>query len=100
MKFLIKLIILVFVLFQFSSTIIYLIENEEGKSFSIDLVDEDQGNSKETKEVKEFKTYYIICNNKLNELTLSNSSIEVLSSYLLKKYKVSASIFIPPPKEI
>ena len=49
MKFLIKLIILVFVLFQFSSTITYLIEDEGGKSFSIDLVDEDQGNSKETK---------------------------------------------------
>ena len=100
MKLLIKLIVLVFVLFQFSSTIIYLIENEKDKDFSIDLVDEDQGSSKEIKEVKKFKNDFIANNSRFNNFYLLKSSIKIQSFYLLKDYKISSSIIIPPPKEV
>lgn len=101
MRFLIKLILLVFVIFQFSSTIVYLIENEKSKSFSIDLVDEDQSDSKETNKVKELEKDFIVYNlNKCNNFLWYKTSIKVPILYLIRDYTVSASIFILPPKEV
>lgn len=97
MKFLVRLLLIFFIAFQFSSSIIYLIKKETGNDISISIIEEEKVNSKV---VKDFKSYFIYDNGKLFNFISDNSSRKVQSLYILKEYKVFASIFIPPPNKI
>jgi hypothetical protein len=96
MKFLTKILLLFFVLFQFSTTILSFVENGNKSKISIVLLDEDS--SKETKEIKELKTEFIVSQS--NEFFVKTSFKEKDKNYyyLLTDYISEHNLFLPPPE--
>lgn len=94
MKFLVKFVVLIFVLFQFLSAIYYLIDNNTFNSPSIELIDEDLSSTDEAIKVSQFIFYSY----KSKSLINTKTNCKVPSKYLLKQYLVPMSIFVPPPK--
>jgi hypothetical protein len=96
MKFLTKILLLFFVLFQFSATIISFVENGNNSKVSIVLFDEDS--SKETKEIKELRAEFILSNS--NEFYLKTNFNQVNKNfyYLLTDYISEYILFLPPPE--
>jgi hypothetical protein len=91
-KFLIKIILFLFLFVQTAPTLVCFIDNE--KSISLVLADEDEN----SKEDKEFKTVFIF-NEQKSFLSFSQEiSTEINNNYLIKHYKVYPSLHIIPPK--
>lgn len=96
MRFLSRLFLLFFIVFQFSSTILYLIEDSSKNPISIGLMDEDQRDLEDTISIK-----YFLSNIPYNTVFFSNVFCSKFqSTYIFKEYRVVASIVIPPPKEV
>jgi hypothetical protein len=91
-KFLLKIMLLVFLFVQSVPTLVCLIDNE--KTCSISLMDED-GNSKED---KEFKTEFIFNETKSHIVFNQEISNKISNDYLIKDYKIDTSVDIMPPK--
>ncbi|MFK6999812.1 hypothetical protein [Flavobacterium oreochromis] len=95
MKFLTSILLFSFLSFQFLPSIIILIENEKESKVSWLLLEEDNEDSKETKEVK-MEFLFVSLTNELVILTKkerTNNSI-----YLLKDYLAHLLLHYTPPK--
>ncbi len=92
MKFLIQIILSLFLFVQTAPTLLCLFDND--KSISINLVDEDEN----SKEEKEFKAEFIFVDKELTFLSQNMGSKSVNEEYLIKNYKVYSSLIIIPPK--
>jgi hypothetical protein len=87
-------------MFQFSTSILCLLEDENSEDITISMQDDKQDDSKEGKELKDFKTEFINHNDKLFSFFSLSSSNKTQFTYVIKKYIVSSSIVVPPPKEV
>ncbi len=100
MKHLSSLLIILFITFQFSTSFIYFVDNFNNNNIAIEILDEEEEDSKELKEYKELKSDFLQ-NNKIYFNFLSDlKSSRLISFYLIKKYKVATSITILPPENV
>ncbi len=98
MKFISSMFILLFITFQFSTSIVYFVGNCNDSSIAIYDQEEEEENSKETKESKELKSEFISSKNSIFSFTTNFKSSKVVSFYLINKYQVSTTITILPPE--
>lgn len=99
MKFLAKIVLVFFVFFQFTPSIIYLIDSDKDKETVMIIIDEDQEeNSKENKELKEFKSEFIYTKSKDESFSFKEYTRKVCKLYLLKEYATETTQFYLPPK--
>jgi hypothetical protein len=86
--------------FQFSTSIICLIEKLDDTTIGIYDQDEDNENSKESKENKELKSDFI--ENSIFDFafTPNNQSSKIDVFYLISDYKTSTTITILPPEQV
>jgi hypothetical protein len=91
-KFLIKIILVLFLYVQIAPTLVCLIDNE--KHCSISLTDEDEN----SKEEKEFKVEFIFNEVKSHFVFNNEISNKISNDYLIKDYKIYTSVNIIPPK--
>jgi len=96
MKFLTKIVLGVFILFQFSTIIVCIINSRNETTFTYNITEEEE-HSKETKEIK---SVFVINNYKLLPLFDEKPSKKVHDYYLLKHYVANSTIFLPPPEEV
>lgn len=100
MKYLSTLLLVLFLSFQFSTSIICFIENCNDVNIGIYDQDEEEENSKESKENKELKSDFIENSNFDFAFLLNNKSSKVDAFYLISEYKVATTITILPPKQV
>jgi hypothetical protein len=99
MKFLTRILLLLFVFFQFSSSIIYLIETESETKISI-VFEEEENSKEESKEVKDFKTEFIY--EKKFDTLLNFEEISTVDNhnYIMKESTLKSTLFLPPPEQV
>ena len=98
MKFISSMFILLFITFQFSTSIVYFVGNCNDSSIAIYDQEEEEENSKETKESKELKSEFISSKNSIFSFATNFKSSKVVPFYLINKYQVSTTITILPPE--
>ncbi len=86
--------------FQFSTSIVCLIENGNNTTIGIYDQDEEEQNSKENKENKELKSDFIENNNFDFAFLCNNKSSKIDVFYLISDYKASTTITILPPEQV
>lgn len=96
MKFFTKIVLGIFILFQFSTIIVCIINSRNETTFTYNITEEEE----HSKEVKEIKSAFVISKYKLLSLFDEMPSKEVHDTYLLKQYAVNPSIFILPPEQV
>lgn len=100
MKYISSILLVLFLSFQFSSSIIYVIENGNNTTFSIYDQEEDNENPKESKGNKELKSDFIENSNYDFAYTPNNQSSKIDVIYLISDYKASTTISILPPEQV
>ncbi|MGH2664897.1 hypothetical protein [Flavobacterium sp.] len=98
MKFLTKIVLAIFILFQFSSIIVCVINERSKTNFTYNITEEEEHSH--SKQIKEVKSEFVVHNNKLNILFDEMPSKKVHDYYLLKHYVANATIFLPPPEQV
>lgn len=93
MKFFARIFLAIFILFQFSSIIICLINDRNETKFSYNITEEEH-----SKEVKQLKSEFIVTNNKLFTPFVENPSKKIQDTYLLKHYAANSPVFLVPPE--
>ncbi|MES2811938.1 MAG: hypothetical protein V4670_05645 [Bacteroidota bacterium] len=96
MKFFTKIVLGVFILFQFSTIIVCIINERNDTAFTYNITEEEE----HSKEVKEIKSAFVISKYKLLPLYDEVTSLEVHDTYLLKHYAVNSTIFLLPPEQV
>lgn len=94
------ILLILFIVNQFSTSIICLLQNDKEVNISIyDQEEEEEEISKENKEYKEFKSKFI--GNKNFDLVFFayNKSSKINAFYLISEYKVATTITILPPEQ-
>jgi len=93
MKFAVKLVLIIFVTFLSTPTIVSLIEKNSDTSYFYSVSEEEQSN-KEIKAEFNFDTSFefIVFSNPVSK--------PILSKNLLKHDAISSKIFIPPPEQV
>ncbi len=98
MKFIVITLIILFITFLSTPTLVLLIEKSADISLIYDLSEKE--NQKESKEIKEVKVDFINKNH-IEFITFnSNYSKKIISENVLKHDPISEEIFIPPPELI
>lgn len=97
MKFFAKILLGIFILFQFSSIIVYVVKERNKTNISLSITEEEEENAKEIKMVQ---TEFVICSEKLYASIFEKTTQEAQDTYLLKKYFASATIFLVPPEQV
>lgn len=93
MKFAVKIVLVIFITFLSTPTIVSLIEKKNDTSFFYSMAEEEESH-------KDFKVEFIF-HSPFELIVFSNpASKPILSKNLLKHDNLSASIFIPPPEQI
>ncbi len=100
MKFISSIFILLFVTFQFSTSIVYFVDNCNDSSIVIYDQEEEEENSKETKESKELKSEFLASKSSIFSFATNFKSSKIVTFYLINKYQVSTTITILPPEMI
>ena len=100
MKFISSIFILLFVTFQFSTSIIYFVGSCNSSTIAIYDQEEDDEDSKETKETKELKSEFIANNNSNVSFAKKFKTSKIVTFYLINKYQVATKITILPPEQI
>lgn len=96
MKFLTKIVLVIFILFQFSSVIACVINEKNGNKITYAMSDEEE----HSKGPKELKSDFIVTDYKLVTPFVENPSTEIQDTYLLKHYVTNPSIFLLPPEQV
>jgi len=100
MKFLTRIILVFFIFFQFSSSIIYLIETDKKTKITM-VLDEEENSKEESKEIKEFKTEFLAQRIAISLFSFDfNSNEDNHHYYLLKDYTSKSNLFLPPPEQV
>ncbi len=94
MKFAVKIVLIIFIAFLSTPTIVSLIEKSNEKSYYYDLTEEDHQSEKEILADFAFYEYQ-----EFIAFATKKSSL-ILSENLSKHDNISAAIFIPPPEQI
>ena len=97
MKFFSRIILVYFIFFQFSSSVLILINSDKGNKITMNFLDEDE-HSKEIEKNKEIKFEYIYAHANDFLFFIKETTSKVSKPYLLKKYSTFSTQFIPPPE--
>ncbi len=100
MKFISSIFILLFVTFQFSTTILYFVGNCDEVFVAVYDQEEEDENSKETKDSKELKSEFLVNKNTNFSFAENLKTSKIIPFYLINKYKVSTTITILPPEQV
>jgi hypothetical protein len=96
MKFLVKIVIAFFILFQFSTVIICVINEKNDSAIAYNITEEEE-NQKLTKQIKtEVVFEKSLYNQFFVEETLNNN----FEFYLLKEYSSTLKSFYSPPEQV
>ncbi|EPE9899725.1 hypothetical protein ACSN7Q_000850 [Flavobacterium psychrophilum] len=96
MKFFTRLILPVFILFQFSTIIICVVNARNESKITLNITEEEDC----SKDVKEIKAVFVVDSYKLLPVFDEVPKKKVHDYYLLKKYMADATIFLLPPKQV
>ncbi|MBP9849935.1 MAG: hypothetical protein KBC58_10905 [Flavobacterium sp.] len=96
MKFFTKIVLVIFILFQFSSIIVCVINERNDTKFTFNITEEEE----HSKEVKVIKSAFVISKYKLLPLFDEATSLQIQDTYLLKQYAVNPTIFHLPPEQV
>lgn len=96
MKFFAKIFLGIFILFQFSTIIICVINDRNKTNITINITEEEE----HAKEIKVVKSEFVVMSNKLSASFIDNSSQKAQDTYLLKNYAANATIFLVPPEQV
>ena len=96
MKFFTKIVLGIFILFQFSTIIVCIINSRNETKFTYNITEEEE----HSKGTKELKSEFIVTNYKLVTPFVENPSKKVQDTYLLKHYVANSPIFILPPEQV
>ncbi len=96
MKFSASILLLFFITFLSTPTVVMLIEKKADISLVYDFSEEE--NQKENKEVKELKSDFTLKNQMELFAFKFNYSKNIISENVLKHNPISEEIFIPPPE--
>ncbi len=100
MKKILYLLLILFITNQFSASLVSLTENCGNVNIGIFDQDEEEENSKESKDTKELKSDFIENKNFDFAFSNNNKSPKINTFYLIAKYKVATTINILPPKRV
>lgn len=96
MKFFTKIVLAVFILFQFSTVIISVINEKNGVRFSYAITEEEEHH----KNTKQIISEFIVENESLGHFFAEIQSKEIPDFYLLKNYRVNKCIDLLPPEQV
>lgn len=96
MKFLIKIVIAFFILFQFSSVIICLINEKNDSAIACNINEEEE----QQKFTKQIKTEIVFEKNIYNHFIVEESPKNTFDFYLLKEYSSTLQSFFSPPEQV
>ncbi len=96
MKFFTKIVLVIFILFQFSSVIICIINEKNESKFSYTITEEEE----QHKNTKQIVSEFIVENEGFGDLFVEIFSKEIPHFYLLKKYRVNSCIDLLPPEQV
>ena len=96
MKFFTRIVLAIFILFQFSTIIICVINARNETNIAINITEEEE----HSKHIKEVKSVFVASNYKLLPLFDEDSEKKVHDYYLLKKYVAESTIFLLPPEQV
>ena len=94
MKFVVKILLVVFLVFLSTPTIVSMIEKSTDTSFFFDLSEEEEESQKEFK--ADFKFYSAL---EFVAFSIDTSNL-ILSESLSKHDNISATIFVTPPEQV
>ncbi|TGD56949.1 hypothetical protein [Flavobacterium humi] len=98
MKFLTRIVLGIFILFQFSSVIVCVINERSKTNFAYTITEEEEHSH--SKQVKEVKSEFVVLNHKLIIPFDEMPSKKVHDYYLLKHYVTNPTIFLLPPEQV
>lgn len=97
MKFLTKIVLGIFILFQFSTIIVCIINSRSETAFTYNITEEEEHSKGNTKQIK---SEFVVSKYKLLSLFDELPSKKVHDTYLLKHYVASSTILLRPPKHV
>ena len=101
MKFLLKIVIILFLAFQFLPAIVSCMDKEKGEKISLVLLDEDEDGSEESKEIKEFKEFkseYLPSQLELQFVNFTSDKLQAADTYRLNTYTTVTVLPVLPPE--
>lgn len=96
MKFFTKIVLAVFILFQFSTIIVCVINEKNDAKFSYTITEEEEHHQK----TKQIISEYIIGHENFGDLFAESLLKEIPDFYLLKNYRVNKHIDLLPPEQV
>lgn len=97
MKFFAKIVLAVFIFFQFSSVIVCIINEKNDTKISYLITEEEEEHHQKTKQII---SEYIIGHENFGNLFAEALSKEIPDFYLLKNYRVNTYIDLLPPEQV
>ena len=96
MKFVVKIVLIVFLVFLSTPTIVSLIEKSTDTSFFFDLSEEEEEEESQKEFKADFKFYSAL---EFVDFSIDTSNL-ILSESLSKHDNISATIFVTPPEQV
>lgn len=96
MKFFTKIVLGVFILFQFSTIIVCIINEKNGTSFAYNITEEEE----HQKTAKQVKAEVVFEKNVFQDFIINETTQDNFEEYLLKDYSSDPLLFFPPPEQV
>ncbi|WP_136668494.1 hypothetical protein [Flavobacterium sp. H122] len=96
MKFFAKIVLAFFMLFQFSSVIICVINEKNNSAIAFNITEEEE----HQKVTKQLKSEVVFGKNIYDEFIVENSQKNNFDFYLLKDYSSALNPFFSPPEQV
>ena len=96
MKFFTKIVLGIFLLFQFSTIIVCIINEKNDTAFTYNITEEEE-HQKNTKEVK---AEVVFEKNVFHDFIIKETTQDNFEVYLLKDYASDPLLFFPPPEQV
>ncbi|MFC4817790.1 MULTISPECIES: hypothetical protein [unclassified Flavobacterium] len=96
MKFFTKIVLVVFILFQFSSIVVCIINEKNDAAFTFNITEEEE----QHKNTKEVKAEVVFEKNVFQDFIFKETTQNNFEEYLLKDYSSDSLSFFPPPEQV
>ena len=95
MKFFAKIVLGIFILFQFSSIIVWVINEKTNSTFAYNITEEEE-HQKNTKQVK---AEVVLERGVFQDFMFDETAQDNFEVYLIKDYSSDPLLFFPPPEQ-
>ncbi len=96
MKFFTKIVLAAFILFQFSSMILYVINERNETTIAFNITEEEEHH----KHTKNNFAEVVFDESMLCDFLFQNNASNTFDFYLLKDYSLTLMAFFPPPEQV